>query len=52
MKCKCGKGYASEKDSLCCFCREKLVSRSVAKKVGVKRRGDGMTLEQYQRTKS
>lgn len=45
--CKCGKGYASEYDNLCKFCREHLVSRSVAKKIGVKYRSDGMTVERY-----
>jgi hypothetical protein len=47
MKCKCGKGYASEEDGLCKFCREKLIRRAVAKSVGVAHRGDGMTVEQY-----
>lgn len=47
IKCECGKGYASEYDSLCKFCREDLVSRAVAKKVSVKHRGDGMSIEQY-----
>lgn len=46
MKCKCGKGYASDKDNLCKFCREKKYSRREAKQAGVKHRGDGMTLEQ------
>jgi len=44
--CSCGKGHASSYDSLCRFCREKLFSRAVAKSVGVRHRGDGMSLEQ------
>jgi hypothetical protein len=51
MKCKCGEGYASEIDTLCRFCREHLLSRAEAKKVGVKHRGDGCTLDQYSRAK-
>ncbi len=47
IRCKCGKGYASHFDKICKFCREDLVRRVVAKKVGVKHRGDGMTIEQY-----
>jgi len=46
-KCGCGKGYASEYDSMCKFCRETLVSRAIAKKYGVKHRGDGMSVTQY-----
>ena len=46
ITCGCGKGHASSYDSLCCFCREKLFSRAVAKSVGVRHRGDGMSLEQ------
>ena len=46
MMCSCGKGHASSYDSLCRFCREKLFSRAVAKSVGVRHRGDGMSLEQ------
>ena len=46
-KCGCGKGYASDYDNLCKFCREHLVRRAVAKKFGVKHRGDGMSVEQY-----
>ena len=47
VRCKCGKGHASSYDNLCRFCREKLFSRSEAKKAGVKTRGDGMSVEQY-----
>lgn len=46
-KCKCGKGYASDYDYLCKFCRENTVRRAVAKSVGVKHRGDGMSVDQY-----
>jgi len=28
IKCKCGRGYASEVDRRCKFCREELISRS------------------------
>jgi len=49
MKCRCGKGHASEFDGLCKYCREKQVSRAEAKKVGVQFRGDGMTVEQYRK---
>ena len=45
--CKCGKGYASDYDNLCCFCREDLVSRAVAKSVNVRHRGAGMSITQY-----
>lgn len=45
--CKCGKGYASSYDNLCKFCRENLVRRSIAKDVGVKHSGDGMSVDQY-----
>lgn len=45
--CKCGKGNASSYDGLCRFCREKLFSRSEAKRVGVRTRGDGMSVGQY-----
>ncbi|AUR82765.1 hypothetical protein NVP1271B_67 [Vibrio phage 1.271.B._10N.286.54.B4] len=45
--CGCGKGYASHFDRLCRFCRESLVRRAVARKVGVTHRGDGITIEQY-----
>ncbi len=48
QKCKCGKGYASPFDNICKFCRECKVRRAVAKKFGVRHRGDGMTLDQYQ----
>lgn len=46
-RCKCGKGHASEYDGFCKFCREKLISRAVAKKVGVRHRGAGMEIGQY-----
>jgi len=45
--CKCGKGHASEYDNICKFCREKLVHRAIAKKLGIRHRGDGMTIAQY-----
>jgi len=51
LKCKCGKGYASEYDGLCKFCREKLVRREQAKKVGVRHRGNGLSIEQYKKIK-
>lgn len=44
--CKCGKGYASLYDNMCCFCRECTVSRADAKRLGVKHRGDGLQLTQ------
>lgn len=47
LMCKCNKGYASEYDNLCKFCREYLVSRTVAKNVNVKHQGDGMSITQY-----
>lgn len=49
MKCKCGKGHASAFDGQCKFCRENNsgIRRAVQKKVGVRHRGDGMTVEQY-----
>lgn len=46
MTCRCGKGHASPVDNMCKFCREKRYSRAVAKRAGVKHRGDGMTLDQ------
>jgi hypothetical protein len=46
ITCGCSKGHASSYDSLCCFCREKLFGRAVAKSVGVRHRGDGMSVEQ------
>lgn len=49
MKCNCGKGYASAYDNRCKFCRENLFRRAVAKQVGVRHRGDGMDLDQYQK---
>ena len=49
VKCGCGKGNASTYDYRCCFCREHLVRRAVAKKVGVKHCGDGMSVEQYKK---
>jgi len=45
--CHCGKGYASHYDNLCKFCREGLVRRQVAYRCGVKNRGDGMSITQY-----
>ena len=48
QQCGCGRGYASAFDGICKFCRESLVSRAVAKKFGVRHRGDGMDLDQYQ----
>lgn len=42
--CKCKEGYASEYDDLCKFCREDTVSRSKAKSVGVRHRGDGLSV--------
>ena len=47
IKCGCNKGYASEYDTLCKFCREGSLSRTEAKKVGVKHRGDGCSVTQY-----
>lgn len=47
IKCKCGKGYASAYDNLCKFCRENLLSRAEAKKVGVKHQGDGLSVDAY-----
>lgn len=46
IKCGCGKGYASPADNLCKHCREYRFSRAQCVKVGVKHRGDGMTLDQ------
>ena len=48
--CKCGKGYASNYDNLCKFCREETcgVRRAVLKKY-VKHRGDGLPLDEYLR---
>jgi len=46
FKCLCGKGYASDADHLCRYCREETVSRAQAKSVGVLRSGDGMTIDQ------
>ena len=45
-KCKCGKGYASDYDGVCRFCREKLFRRAEAKRVNVRHRGDGMSIDQ------
>ncbi|UOW66374.1 hypothetical protein vBAspATola_31 [Aeromonas phage vB_AspA_Tola] len=47
MKCKCGKGYASEVDGRCKYCREGMHSRALCKSVGVRHRGDGLSLDQY-----
>ena len=49
--CGCKKAVASPVDNLCRYCREHLVSRAEAKKLGVLRRGDGMTLEQYSKSR-
>lgn len=51
--CNCGKGYASEFDGLCKFCREEYsgIRRAVQKSVGVRHRGDGMTIEQFIKAK-
>lgn len=53
MKCKCGKGYASQIDNLCKFCRENEsnLTRAKLKKLGVKHQGDGLTLEQLRKQK-
>lgn len=51
IDCKCGKGHASQIDGQCKFCREKSWSRAEAKSVGVKHRGDGMSLEQQDKLK-
>jgi len=45
--CGCGEGYASEYDNLCKFCREHKLRRAEAKKVGVRHRGDGLSVVQY-----
>ena len=47
MQCKCRKGKASPYDNLCKFCREELISRAEAKKVNVRHRGDGLSIDQY-----
>lgn len=52
LKCKCGKGYASSYDGLCCFCRESLVRRADARAVGVRHRGDGLSIEQFEKIKA
>lgn len=49
LLCKCGKGFASEVDMLCKYCREHKYSRAEAKAAGVRHRGDGMTLDQEDR---
>jgi hypothetical protein len=46
-KCPCTKGYASEYDGLCKFCREFTVRRAIAKSVNVRHRGDGMSVDQH-----
>jgi len=51
LMCKCGKGAASKYDKVCSFCREKSYSRAEAKSVGVKHRGDGLTLVQAEKLK-
>jgi hypothetical protein len=45
--CVCGKGKGSLYDGICRYCREHLVSRAEAKKVNVRHRGDGMSVDQY-----
>lgn len=45
IKCRCGKGFASSVDGICKYCREYKYSRSVTKKMGVRNRGDGLSLE-------
>ena len=47
LVCDCNKGYASAYDGLCKFCREGLISRAQAKKVNVRSRGDGLSIDQY-----
>lgn len=49
LLCGCGKGQASKEDEICSFCRERWVSRAEAKKVGVRHRGDGLSLEDYRK---
>lgn len=49
--CQCGKGYASQQDEMCRFCREKLYRRAQCKSVGVRHRGDGLTLDQQRKIK-
>lgn len=44
--CGCSKGYASEVDGLCRFCRENKYSRAFCKEAGVRHNGDGLTLDQ------
>jgi hypothetical protein len=44
--CNCGKGYASQYDNLCRFCREHLFSRADCKAVGVRHLGDGLAINQ------
>lgn len=48
LVCKCGKGYASEYDKMCKFCRENAcgVRRAVLRDY-VKHRGDGLPLDEY-----
>lgn len=47
--CRCGKGYASEVDNLCKFCREGLLRRAEAKSIGVRHAGDGLNLYDLQK---
>ncbi len=44
--CDCLRGYASQLDGLCRFCREKKYSRAFCKEAGVRHDGDGLTLTQ------
>jgi hypothetical protein len=45
--CACGKGHGHHIDGICKFCREQKVSRAEAKSVGVRYRGDGISVDQY-----
>ena len=47
--CSCKKGYSSPYDGICRFCREDLLSRAEGRKFGVRSRGDGLSLEQYEK---
>lgn len=43
--CDCNRGHASSYDGMCRLCRENTVSRAQAKSVGVRHRGDGLSVE-------
>lgn len=47
--CKCNKGYASEYDNLCKFCREDMFcsTRREMNIYGLKRRGEGLSLHTF-----